>query len=293
MHPLLGDPQLLRSSLDKIQILPTLPSVVSALIALGADPKSSLTEIIQVISYDPVATASVLRLANSSYMGLKNPIPDLPSAVFHLGIGEIRRMANEIKTSDVFAPGGETNEYFRKLWLHSLITAFIGHSIATSGGFDFNEEAYAGGLLHDFGKLYFATSFPEQYAPICEQVVKGRGDSRDFEKEVFGLNHLDIAAILFKQWHFPASLIAVATRHHEPGRMEGESRPLVLCIAAANVLAHYALADEPGDFLARAEDWLTELSESSSQPEAMGTDYIQAILETAVMRAHMFEGIAD
>src|SRR5947207_1431995 len=105
------DPLGVKGRLEKQESLPTLPTIATELIHLASDPFSSLHSLAEIIACDPIVTATVLRIANSSFMGLKTPVNDLPNSVLYLGMSQIRRIALAATTSDLFSPDGFANEF--------------------------------------------------------------------------------------------------------------------------------------------------------------------------------------
>lgn len=286
------DPVSVRTRLEKKENLPTLPNIFSYLVQLAADPHASLHEMAQIIACDPVVTSSVLRIANSSYMGLKSPVEDLPNAVLYLGIGEIRRAALAVKSCEVFTGhGGQPDEFIRRIWLHSLSTGFISRALAGQAGFEFGEEAYVAGLLHDLGKLFFATSYPKVYAALRSEVAAGNGNGLDLEKYIFGFTHVDAGKVLATHWKLPHNLREVIGHHHTPTLLQDESRHLAMCVASCNILAHQMLSDEPTDnMLPTVEEWLTELAEVAPRPKAFGEAELQELLKDEMERVMLYEG---
>ena len=57
--------QRLRQITEKIIQLPTLPTIVTQLIALVGNPRSSAREVAQLVSTDQALTAKILKVANS------------------------------------------------------------------------------------------------------------------------------------------------------------------------------------------------------------------------------------
>ena len=77
--------------MEKVQILavikmyikkmPSLPTTVSKILEICNDPKTSPSDLNQVISLDPVLMGKVMRLINSAYYSLPNQITSLVRAI--------------------------------------------------------------------------------------------------------------------------------------------------------------------------------------------------------------------
>jgi len=64
----------LKKLVDKIQGLPTLPSMLNNINKMMLNPRTSAKEVAQLISSDPAITSKVLRVVNSSFYGFPNRI---------------------------------------------------------------------------------------------------------------------------------------------------------------------------------------------------------------------------
>jgi HD-like signal output (HDOD) protein len=284
------NPTAVRACLGRRQSLPTLPTTFSKLMSVASNPNANLLELVEIIAYDPILMANVLRVANSSYMGLKEPVEDLSAAILYLGMSEIKRIALSVGSFDLFRSKGVSSDFLRNIWVHSLTTALISQQLANAAQFEFAEEAYLPGLLHDLGKLFFATFYPAIYAPLRLEVSEGRGEGLALETTIFGMTHVDAVVELCEHWKLPPKIATVAKNHHDPCVISTEERMLGLCVALANVLAHQALADEPMENrLPQAEEWMKELAAATKRPEAFGPDTLQAIVHAEAQRARRLE----
>jgi len=284
------NPAAVRACLSRRQSLPTLPDTFARLTRVSTDPNANLVDLAEVIARDPVLAANVLRAANSAYMGLRERVEDLSSAIFFLGLAEVKHIALSVGSFDVFKVKGVSSEYLKDVWRHSLTTGLIAKQIARSARFPFVDEAYLAGLLHDIGKLFFAGFYTAVYGPVCAEVASGNVDGLVAEKEVFGITHLDAARELCEHWKLPVHTAAVAVNHHDPLKSKPESSTLSLCVAASNILAHHSLGDRPVDqLLPQAYIWLEKLSAAGNRPELLSPAGIDPILKLETERVKRFE----
>ncbi len=255
------------------------------------EPKLNIADLVQIISYDPALTASVLKVANSAYMGLGEPVENISSAVMFLGIEQITRIALNVGCFDVFASKerGLSPDLLKNIWLHSTAVALMSWRIAAAGKFDFEKDVYVAGLLHDLGKLFFATSYTAVYASIRARVAAGETAGLEAEADVFGLTHVEASQCLGQHWKLPGKIMEVATKHHDPTRANPEMRPMVLCIAVANVVAHQLIQDEPADQrLPDVQAWMNELISQKTCPENFSMEKLAPLLAQEAERARQF-----
>ena len=86
------DPQRIRRITESIIGLPTLPTVVSKMIELVDNPRTSAGSLARLISTDQSLTAKILKLANSAYYGFPREISTVNKAIVVMGFNAVRDM---------------------------------------------------------------------------------------------------------------------------------------------------------------------------------------------------------
>ncbi len=79
-----------RKLVDKVQGLPTLPSMLNNINQMMLNPRTSAKEVAQVIASDPALTSKVLRVVNSSFYGFPNRITTITHAIVILGFNTVK-----------------------------------------------------------------------------------------------------------------------------------------------------------------------------------------------------------
>ena len=87
--------------------LPTIPAVVQKLIVALRDPDVDTRKIGEALAQDPVLSAKVLRLANSSFFGGQRSMASIDAALARIGIQAQNRLnvASGVSTSFAEIPG--------------------------------------------------------------------------------------------------------------------------------------------------------------------------------------------
>ena len=75
--------------INKVKTLPPAPRILPELLSLLRKDDVDSSRIVQLISFDPAITASVLRLCNSAYFAGSTPADDLQEAVTRLGFQQV------------------------------------------------------------------------------------------------------------------------------------------------------------------------------------------------------------
>ncbi|HXS68255.1 MAG TPA: HDOD domain-containing protein, partial [Candidatus Polarisedimenticolia bacterium] len=225
------------------------------------EPAVSNDDVVQVLKYDNVLTAKLLRACNSPYFGLEEPVSSVDQAVLILGHQQILHIVLTLAfggamTVPLTGYAVEANE----LWRHSLTTATAAEFIVSSA-IDVNVDppvAFTVGLLHDIGKLVLNQVLTPEYQAEIRARMTDKGLSRgDAEKEILGTDHAEVGGALLQAWHLPDDIIEAVGNHHHP---VVEPSPRLSAVAnVANCVAHLAGAG-PGweTCTARMDDRVAE-----------------------------------
>ena len=213
--------------------LPTIPRVVQQLIAALGDANVDFRKIGDALSKDPVLSAKVLRLANSSYFGGTRKMASIDSAVAMIGSQALKRLIVACGVSSAFqtVPGID----LRSFWRDALLTATAAGKLAPGLAAD-PEEAYVCGLLHATGHLILCCSYPEIADAMFTGFAPVRGaELAAIEVEAFGIDHPQVGAIWVEHLGFPK---AVSITIGESGKPVAELRgPLHLALYGGRMLA--------------------------------------------------------
>jgi putative nucleotidyltransferase with HDIG domain len=97
---------------------------------------------------------------------------------------------------------------------HSLAVASLARHIARSMGLPKAavDDAFAGGLMHDLGKLVLGSNFPEQYREVMNE--QDPRAARETEARIFGSDHCAVGAYLLWLWGLPESVTEIVACHH-------------------------------------------------------------------------------
>ncbi|MCK4378166.1 MAG: HDOD domain-containing protein [Deltaproteobacteria bacterium] len=225
----------------KIEELPTLPVVLIKLLSLIDDPRSNATSVTELISRDPSLTAKLLKVANSAYYGFPAKISDLKHAVALLGFNMVKSLAVSIGIIKIF-PRGKQSEYFSApgLWLHSLLVATAIQELRRCfcpRDEDLN-HLFVVGLLHDLGKVVFDQFFPELFTEVLEKANIGEHVKLHWiEREIIGIDHCEVSAILLTRWKFPPKIVQPIAWHHRQEVLAGNRQRDTVLLRIANVIA--------------------------------------------------------
>ena len=120
------------------------------------------------------------------------------------------------------------------------------------------ETVFIGGLLHDVGRLFMLTHFPNLYQEALGRASESGGGLERFEQMLFGAGHSEVGAAVAEKWRLPGQLIDIV-RDHEGPFDESASIP-VMVVHCADAMAKSIFGSGEAilqfDIDAIAQDWL-------------------------------------
>jgi HD-like signal output (HDOD) protein len=213
--------------------LPTIPRVVQRLIAALRDPDIDARKIGESLSQDPVLSAKVLRLANSSFFGGKRSMASIDAAISMIGTQALNRLivACGVLSSFKEIPGIDLPTF----WRDALVAATAANKLASSLQAD-PEEAYVCGLLHATGHLILCQTYPEIANLMFTGYAAAHGaELAGIETEAFGIDHPTVGAIWVETIGFPQPVADTIRNAAQP--LDERARPLDLALRSACSLA--------------------------------------------------------
>ena len=222
----------LKTVVDRIEELPTLPQVAAKIMRLIDDPATSATDVHKVMSRDPALAAKMLKLVNSAFYGLPHKVSNLNQAIVLLGFNTIKSLALSVSVFGVFGKGKGAGKFDReRYWRHSVGSACIYRVLARKVRTVDPETAFVAGLLHDIGKLVMDQYAAEELAKVIEEAEFRKCAFVDAERSVLTTDHSAIGAWLVQKWGFPEVLVGWVQNHHAPG-LESQDSNVAISVFA-------------------------------------------------------------
>jgi HD-like signal output (HDOD) protein len=237
--------------------VPALPAVVVQLLRSVGRAASSAGDLERLISQDMVITGRLLKLVNSPFYGLANPVGSIQQAVAIIGFSSLKSLVLAASAADVLTV--ELSAYGfaeRGLWRNSVACAAlaraIGHEIGLST--EVQEELFAAGLLRDVGILVLGPFLQRAGRTLRRATGDGDGehDILRREREMIGFDHCWVGERVAERWSLPAPLQAAIARHHRiPAGADEASIRRLAAVRLAERLCYAAgigvLPDHPFD----------------------------------------------
>lgn len=225
-----------------VQHLPSLRSILRELEEKTSFQQVPIQEIARIIRTDQSLSVRIIRLANSGYFSLGQPILDLDEAILYLGLNNVRTVVFTSRCIETTAALPSDLLDWTDFWRHSCAVASIARTLAANLRHDLGpmgaESYYLLGLLHDIGKLVLACVAPRDFEACILQARERAQPLHAAEMERLGADHAGIGAWYLQRQGVPAALHEPVRLHHNWRIDNGRIRHALL-LNTADRLAHH------------------------------------------------------
>jgi HD-like signal output (HDOD) protein/CheY-like chemotaxis protein len=223
----------LAAVVGSVDALPTPPKLYHQLLDCLRDPEADIAHIVGILRHDVAMTAKVVKLANSGFFGYREPVQSVERAVSFVGMEAIATLVlgQELFDSEkaVVLPGFN----LERLGEHSFQTGAWARAVALHEGLPAAEaeRAFLAGVLHDLGRLVFATRTAPSTPLEREQWINEAVQQME-------AHHDAVGAYLLGLWGFPESIVEALAWHHSPSTCGETSLGLCGLVHIGDQLAH-------------------------------------------------------
>jgi HD-like signal output (HDOD) protein len=235
---------------EYIKNMPSLPTSVTKVLEICNNPQTSPTDLNHVISLDPVLVGRVLKLINSAYYGIGQPVTSLARAIIMLGINTVKNLALSTAVMGQLTPQknymGLDMEGF---WRHSLCVGVAAKFLAKKRKIDskMTEEYFTAGLLHDIGKIPLNAVLSKQYMLTVSNADRERKPLTLAEENAFGMNHCEAGEMIAIAWKLDGAIGDAIKYHHSCEEYSGNNKDILYSVAAANRFATFSVIGFSGE----------------------------------------------
>jgi HD-like signal output (HDOD) protein len=196
-----------------VDALPSPPKAYQELLAHLRDPAMKIGNVLEIIRRDVAMTAKILKLANSGFFGIRDPVQSVERAVALVGMDAISTLVLGQELFESKTPVAIPGFRLEHLARHSFETAAWARAVALCEDLPsaLADTAFLAGVLHDLGRLVFATRKPpEAPRPGAEWIQEITSQMQ--------AHHAEVGGYLLGLWGFPDTIIEAILYHHTPSR---------------------------------------------------------------------------
>jgi putative nucleotidyltransferase with HDIG domain len=261
---------------DALEV-PPYPAVALRVSALVRRRDYALEELARLVRADAALAADLLRLANSAWFGLA-PVVSLEKALVRVGEAHVEELALASSLGAHALARGPLLPLRRLAWHDALASAVLCRELAKHRRLA-SDEAFACGLLHDFGRVVAIGAI--------ERIAAGsRAMPARFWEDVVDRHHVRLGAIVAQRWGLPPAIADVVRLHHAEGAA-GEAPELLALVRLADAVVRLL-----GDRAAATADDLAAVS-ALSEVEAAAFGRVLRVLPAFVESLERAPGPPD
>jgi putative nucleotidyltransferase with HDIG domain len=249
--------------IDSFEELKTIPHIALRICHLIDKEDITVRELEEALQLDPVLISRLLRMVNSAYYGLRQPVENIARAMVLLGLKNLRNLIVIDAMKGFFLENGDESIFSRKqLWKHCNAVGVCARMIARRLLGTTGEDAFLAGILHDIGMIVEDQIREPLFRTAIQRYCEGEGSLIEYEREILGTDHCVVGGILATKWGFPAVVYQVITSHHDLIETKAELENM----AAVVQIAHY-LVDSTG---------YSEIANKVENPGVVVADHIRS-----------------
>jgi HD-like signal output (HDOD) protein/DNA-binding NarL/FixJ family response regulator len=212
-----------------------LSGVVAQVIQLATSSGSDAAQLGESISHDPILSAKVLRVGNSTaYATSRGPVTNVFDAIKKIGFSTVRNIAATVGIIEAM-PAGRGRDGFDPIrsWQHSFAVAMLAErlvSAAQNGNQSAAAVGYLAGLCHDLGEILFQTCFGDECRKIQEAHERTQHPIAELEKVMLGMPASELISLTVRSLGLPDAILGPIEAMHGPTPTK-DPVGAILCLA--------------------------------------------------------------
>jgi HD-like signal output (HDOD) protein len=211
---------------ERLNTIPSLPEVATQVSKLVEDPRTNAGRIGDLVLKDTGMAARVLRLVNSVYYALPEPVSDLDQAINVLGFKTIRAIALSLSVLSAFQQQN-ANFNMKAFWTHCAVSAALCQQIAAVARIGDPEVAFIIGLLRYVGRLVMAENTPGETRAVIAVAREYRFPFHRAAREVLATDDAEVGAWLAGKWGLEPPIVEALRWQYDPAQA-GDKRMVAM-----------------------------------------------------------------
>ncbi|MBF0448366.1 MAG: diguanylate cyclase [Magnetococcales bacterium] len=200
----------------EMALLEELSRRISRLLSLTSNQKTSVAQLVSLLSAEELLVEKILLFANSSRVGKVGKISTLSQAVIHIGFDRIRTLGIELMFYNLVVHKLQIDRFDpANFWRHCTTVAVIARAIGEKIRYQNLDEAYLVGLFHDVGKIFLYMHGAINYEEFLVVQYNHDHPMADQERSFMGSGHDELGASFLERCGFSQRLTRSVLHHHQ------------------------------------------------------------------------------
>ncbi|MDP1932628.1 MAG: HDOD domain-containing protein [Gammaproteobacteria bacterium] len=216
----------IKQRLEETLEIPPLPQTARRIIKLRANPDAAVGELAEIVESDASLAAQVVSWASSPYYAAPGKIRSVQDAIVRiLGFDLVSNLAVGMALGSTISLPKDSVWGITPYWVQSVYCSTVVESVVRQ--IPANKRPSQGlaclaGLLHNFGYLVLAHTFPPHFSTICRHVEANPAISHvAIDHHLLGVTREQISAWLMQLWNMPPE-VSTALRFQHDADYNGE-----------------------------------------------------------------------
>lgn len=235
--------------------LPTLPQVITTLMAMLDDPNSSVRDINNIMGKDQTLVAKMLKLVNSAFYAIPKRVTSVSQAISILGFKTVKSIVLSASIIGMFDGDDEDFDY-QEFWANSLGVATISRYIIISLSDDplsgcsglHPDTAFVTGLLGGIGKVVLEQYCHDDFSSIIHRAKEEKLSFTEAEKTVIDTSYASIGYWLAKRWNLSEDVQGPIKYQDHIEESPPEYKTMAAVLSLAKYLCRLKHYGHAGDF---------------------------------------------
>lgn len=192
--------------------IPPCPAILTRLMRETRSEEPDFKRVGQLIGSDVALAATMLKIANSPFYGLRTKASTVQHALALLGLSTVSQVVTGLLLRQAFRGGAGAG--MERFWKSSMATGLIASLVARETRRADEGIAHTFGLFRDCGMPLMMQKFPI-YADLLDGSALATGEPiLEIEDERYAMNHCRAGAQLARNWHVEAMPCFAILHHH-------------------------------------------------------------------------------
>ena len=229
-----GHGKRLTAAFEALEVFPALAESRNRLLALVAEERPSIGDMVRAIESDVALVIAIMRLANGFDSPRRGQVDSIVGAVEVLSPESVHQLATNAETFEFFERGKKWDAAPERFRLHAVAVQRAADRLAASAGYQHRDRLLVTALLHDIGKLVLMHAYPG-YPKQVHGPARTPEERLHYERRELGVDHALVGGVLARRWNLPKSVASAIERHHADDA-QGDAA----FVRLADMLAHYS-----------------------------------------------------
>ena len=190
------------------------PEMVVKILSAVQNDDAAFSKLGEIISADPILTAKILKVANSSLYTKNCAITNIYRAMSVLGTNSVKNIALSFVIVAALGNKEQNSFDFDHFWRRSITAAVSAELLSKMLQYQDN-NLFVTALLQNIGVLVISLTKGEEYDILLKDARLSNVDLLDLEKDKYGFDHQQVGYALLISWDLPDPISEPIFFHHQ------------------------------------------------------------------------------